>query len=64
MGLTGTRGGKAISRGMLYHVLNNPFYYGVMRIKNNLYEHKYQPIISEEIFNKCQAVMLGHNKKP
>jgi len=65
LGLTGTSGvQQPLSKGMIYNVLNNPFYYGVMKIKNELYEHKYKPIISEDLFNKCQDVMFGYHKKP
>ncbi len=64
-GLTGTSGlNRPLSKGMIYNVLNNPFYYGVMKIKGELYEHKYQPIISEDLFDRCQDVMFGYHKKP
>jgi site-specific DNA recombinase len=55
---------KPLSNGMIYSVLKNPFYYGTMRIKENLYPHKYQPLISEALFGKCQEVMAGYHKKP
>ncbi len=65
LGLVGTSGiNRPISKGMVYTLLNNPFYYGVMRIKGELYEHKYEPIMSKELYDKCQDVMNGYNKKP
>lgn len=45
--------GKTLSVSMVDHILNNPFYYGEMRSKGTLYQHKYEPLISRELFNKC-----------
>jgi hypothetical protein len=44
-------------------VFNNPFYYGQMRVKNNLYPHRYHPIISKDLFDEVQKVKSGFNKK-
>lgn len=32
------------------HILKNPFYYGEMRVKGELYPHKYTPIIDKDLF--------------
>ena len=65
MGLIGTgKGLRPLSSGMIYHILENPFYYGQMRIKSHLYPHKYQPLISKALFDRCQEVMAGYHKKP
>jgi len=45
-------------------VLKNTFYYGVMRIKDKLYRHKYEPIISKQLYDQVQAVKTRANKKP
>ena len=45
-------------------VLKNPFYYGVMRIKDKLYPHKYEPIISKQLFDEVQAIKNKANKHP
>lgn len=63
-GLTGTAEGKALKPSMIYSILKNPFYYGMMRIKNNLYSHKYQPLIPKNLFDRCQEVMSGYHRKP
>src|SRR3989338_9120619 len=55
---------KPISKSQIYHALKNPFYYGVMRINNELYPHKYEPLISKELFDRVQQVMAGYDKKP
>lgn len=38
----------------MINILDNPFYYGFMRYKNQLYPHKHQPLISKELWDKCQ----------
>ena len=65
LGLKGTtQSDKPLTKSMIYNILKNPFYYGMMRIKGELYPHKYQPLISKSLFDKCQEVMLGYHKKP
>jgi len=59
-----TKNPKSLSISQIEHTLRNPFYYGMMRIKNELYYHKYQPLISKELFNKVQEVRAGYRKKP
>ena len=34
-----TREGKPVSKAQIYQLLNNPFYYGIMSVKNKLYPH-------------------------
>ena len=48
---------------LIAKILNNPFYYGEMIIKGKLYPHKYEPIISKDLFEKVEAVIKGFNKK-
>jgi len=43
-------------------MLKNPFYHGQQRYKGQLWPHKYEPLISEQLFRKCEQVRLGHNK--
>lgn len=52
------------SQGFLDKVLKNPFYYGIMTINGKSYSHKYQPIVTKELFEKVQKVKAGHFKKP
>jgi len=56
--------GKPLFKSQIYSVLKDPFYYGEMKIKDRLYPHKYQPLISRELFDQVQNVMSGYNKKP
>lgn len=56
-GFIGTSGkGVAPGKQYLENVLNNTFYYGVMVHAGRSYPHRYEPLISRELFNKCQAV--------
>ncbi len=44
-------------------VLNNPFYYGSMLLKGELYPHRYPPIISKTLYDQVKAVKSSYNKK-
>ncbi len=56
--------GKPLALSMVDHILNNTFYYGQMVAKGKSYQHKYQPLITKELFDKCQRIRKGWNKKP
>jgi DNA invertase Pin-like site-specific DNA recombinase len=56
--------GKPLALSMIDHILNNTFYYGIMVSVGKSYPHKYQPLISKELFDKCQRIRKGWNKKP
>lgn len=55
---------KPHSRANIHLLLQNPFYYGFMRVKGQIYEHRYEPLISKELFDQCQSVLKGWHKKP
>lgn len=44
-------------------VLKNPFYYGEMRVKGKLYPHKYDAIISRELFDNAERIRNGYKVK-
>ncbi len=44
--------------------LGNPFYYGMMTVKGKLKPHIYPPLITKELFDKCQGVREKHLRKP
>ena len=56
--------GKPLTKSQVDHVLKNPFYYGEMKVKGELYEHKYEPIITPELFDKVQLVKQNWHKQP
>ncbi|MBM2821234.1 MAG: recombinase [Candidatus Berkelbacteria bacterium] len=55
---------KPASRTFIDYILHNPFYYGEMKIKGQLYKHKYEPIITKWLFDKCEEVRQSWHKKP
>ncbi len=59
-GLTNkTKGRTELSASQIHLIIQNPFYYGEMMVKGKLYPHKYEPLISKELFDKCQQVRTG-----
>ena len=62
-GLRGSTG-KPLALSMVDYILNNPFYHGEMLCKGKLYPHKYLPLISKDLFERCQQIRKGWNKKP
>ena len=57
-----TKKGGLLSASQIQHILNNPFYFGVMRVKGDLQPHRYEPIISQALFDRCQAVAEGRTR--
>lgn len=55
---------KPLSNSQVHLILQNPFYYGVMKIKGQPHEHKYERIIDEALFRKCEEVRSSWHKKP
>lgn len=59
-GITSKHG---LSKGHIDKILKNPFYYGEMNAKGKLIPHKYERLISEELFDKVQEIKKNHHKK-
>lgn len=59
-----TSDGKPVALSKVERILKNTFYYGVMKVKGILYPHKYESLISEELFNVVQEQLTGHQKRP
>lgn len=51
-------------RSQIHQILRNPFYAGVMVIKGEMHPHRYEPLITKDLFKRCQAVLDGWKKKP
>lgn len=51
------------SHGLTDKYLKDPFYYGMMTWNKKLYQHKYPPIISKNLFDQVQQIKAGFNKK-
>ena len=61
-GLTTPKSGKFRTKGQIQEMLYNPFYYGMMLVKEKLHKHHYKPIIEKWIFDKCEAIREGRNQ--
>jgi hypothetical protein len=56
--------GIVMSKGMVDFILKNPFYAGDMVHDGKVFPHKYQTIVSRQLFDKVQSVKAGYHKKP
>jgi site-specific DNA recombinase len=60
--ITEILGGFTTFSAFSLEVALNPFYYGAMRIKDRLCPHKYPPLISQGLFDRCTEVQLGKTR--
>lgn len=51
-----------LSHAQIHMMLQNPFYYGEMLVKGKIYPHKYDPIITKDLFDTCKLVRLRHTR--
>ncbi len=56
--------GNPIKANQVDFILNNPFYYGEMKVKGQLYNHNYPPLVTQALYDEVQAVKKGHGKAP
>lgn len=57
---------QTLSKNVISNMLKDPFYYGEILVKSHgdkLYPHKYPPLITKELFDECQRVILEDVKK-
>ena len=56
---------KPITKNVISCLLKNPFYYGEMYVETykKFYKHKYEKLISKELFDACQKVTEARSKK-
>lgn len=59
-----TSRGKSIKSRTVEIILKNPFYMGMMKIKNQLHPHRYPPLISASMFNSVQNIIKNHRNVP
>ena len=55
--------GLDFGKGKIDFTLKNPFYAGEMFYDGKLWPHKYQTIISRQLFDKVQSIKAGYGKK-
>ena len=51
--------GKAVSKQNIVRIIDNRFYYGEMLYNKKIYKHKYRPLISRELWDRCQLIRNG-----
>jgi site-specific DNA recombinase len=54
------RGGVVMTRGMLYHLLQNPLYIGQIRHKNKTYSGQHDAIVAMELWDAVQKKLGGN----
>ncbi|MCX6762215.1 MAG: recombinase family protein, partial [Candidatus Moranbacteria bacterium] len=62
-GFTNFPSGKPLTTSQIERILKEPFYYGLIRNKGKLYPHKYETIVSKNLFDKVQEVISGYNRQ-
>ncbi|MFY9589648.1 recombinase family protein [Rickettsia endosymbiont of Halotydeus destructor] len=65
-GLTNSRGNQGhLCKSHIYKIIQNPFYYGVMRLlkTGKEYPHKYPTIIDKSLFDTCKRIRLNWGRK-
>lgn len=56
------KGGGKVMKGKIHAILQNTFYYGMMRQYGELYPGKHETLITKDLFDKCHDVMTIGNK--
>jgi site-specific DNA recombinase len=61
-----SRDGFKLSKSTIENILQEPFYYGIARSKkyNQEYPHKYERLITKELFDHCKKIRLTRKKEP
>ena len=57
-----SRNGRPRSNSAIHNLLTNQLYIGIMDWKGEIYEGKYQPVISKELFDKVQEILKQKGK--
>jgi site-specific DNA recombinase len=60
---SGKKGGGPLCLSGIYKIFDNPFYYGVIRMKNDLYSGKHEPMVTQDEYWKAQEI-LGRPGRP
>jgi site-specific DNA recombinase len=56
-----TWSGRKVGKSTIHRVLVNPFYYGIMLRDGKYYQGKHEAIITKQLFDQAQDVLLGKN---
>lgn len=52
-----SRGGNKVSHSRVHQLLGDPFYFGMNRWNNRLTKGGHEPLITKELFDRCQEIM-------
>ncbi len=52
-----TNAHNPISLSNVQHIIQNPFYTGLMRYKSEIFEGTHEPLVAKKLFDLCQEVM-------
>lgn len=53
--------GKKVARSTLYNMLKNPFYIGLFKYKDQIFNGNHEPIVSKAVFDLCQKILEKNN---
>lgn len=52
-----TREGHLLNKGIIYRIINNPVYTGIITHKGAWHQGQHEPLISREVWDKVQAIL-------
>ncbi len=58
-----SKSGRKLNKSHAEKILKNPFYHGLMTYMGHTYPHKYEPLITRELFNKVQLVRQDRHEQ-
>ena len=58
-----TKSGNKVHGGQIHLIINRTFYYGVMESNGKYYRGNHKPLITQELFERCQEVS-GNKSRP
>jgi site-specific DNA recombinase len=58
-----TYANRKVAKSMIYKIITNPFYSGIMARDGKFYRGNHKPMISKELFDQVSDVLNGKNRK-
>lgn len=57
-----SKSGNKVYKGQIQKILNNAFYHGVIEYSGKHYAGRHEPLVTREMFTRCQEVMRAGSK--
>jgi hypothetical protein len=57
---TRRRGPRPLGLSQVHRLLSNPYYAGFVKHNGHVYEGRHERLVSQELFDKVQAVLVAH----